>query len=281
MSACLALKQRNAASLLVDSAVYDRDGLLRSVSVTKVIAMPTLRAAFAGTGPVVNAELIATALTFRFATFDDLVANAEEVIPELFDEVAEERLNGDSSGTFYLVGWHERKDRPGCYAMNLWSEGSSRVALVLDESGIQGPFERGKLEDTPAGGTPLPAPELRAAAGWPRSKVIDDLDPAVDLLHLMEVQRQEEIRGRHWVGGRAVLTSVSREGITQRVVHTWNEDKVGHFIQPLPIDWPTWRRELGIGSGPAPSTVASLSRQQRRALERQQRQAGLSPIEHR
>ena len=41
----------------------------------------------------------------------------------------------------------------------------------------------------------------------------------------------------HYVGGNALLTTIDKTGMTQRVVHRWTEDHVGEVIKPKAIDW--------------------------------------------
>ncbi|QOZ66815.1 MULTISPECIES: hypothetical protein [Bradyrhizobium] len=33
------------------------------------------------------------------------------------------------------------------------------------------------------------------------------------------------------------LTTVTRDGVTQRAVHSWPEDKAGKPVRPKPMDW--------------------------------------------
>jgi hypothetical protein len=82
--------------------------------------------------------------------------------------------------------------------------------------------------------------DLIAAAGF-KMRDENELDAEFDLLHLIEIQRRESIEGHYWVGGKAMLTSIDRHGISQRVVHHWIEDQVGEPITPRPIEWKAWR----------------------------------------
>jgi hypothetical protein len=47
--------------------------------------------------------------------------------------------------------------------------------------------------------------------------------------------------GKYYIGGHAVLTTVTRDGVTLRVVHVWPEDQPAKRIEPAPIDWSAWR----------------------------------------
>ena len=136
--------------------------------------------------------------------------------------------------------------------MDLWTDNSTRIAEVMANSPNAALTERFKLKEQLAAGTPLPGPDLLAAAGWSMPADENDMDPEIGLLHLMEIQRHEEVEGAHWVGGGAFLTSVDRKRVvTQRVVHRWKEDEVGEFIRPAPIDYDQWlaaRSPAPVGS---------------------------------
>jgi hypothetical protein len=239
MTSILVLRQRSSVHLMADMAAYEQNGILRSVTHRKCVAMPEISAAVACTGPAMLGAFFGDRLPETFRSFDDLVKNAEEALPELFNEYARDERDGDANSTFYIIGWHSAQNRPAAYAMDLWTDSSSRIAQVLMNSSNADLTERFKLKEQLAAGTPLPGPDLLAAAGWS----IDDennMDPENGLLHLMEIQRHEKVEGANWVGGGAFLTSIDRNGIMQRVVHRWREDKVGEFIKPLPIDYNTW-----------------------------------------
>jgi hypothetical protein len=238
VTAILVLRQRDAVHLMSDMAAYEQNGILRSVTHRKCVAMPEISAAVACTGPAMLGAFFADRLPEMFKSFDDLVKNAEECLPELFQECADDQRNGDANSTFYGIGWHRAQDRPVAIAMDLWTNGSTRIAQVLANS--SNAVERFKLSEQCAAGTPMPGPDLLAAAGWSMPDDENNLDPEIGLLHMMEIQRHEEVEGAHWVGGGAFLTSIDRNGVTQRVIHQWREDKVGEFIAPLPIDYDQW-----------------------------------------
>ena len=61
--------------------------------------------------------------------------------------------------------------------------------------------------------------------------------------------------GRHFVGGGVRVTEIGRDGVSHRIVHTWPEDRVGQMIEPASV--------------PTSNVVPIISRQKRRAMERQ------------
>lgn len=90
---------------------------------------------------------------------------------------------------------------------------------------------------------PCPTLEIAKVAGYDLTATDDDAkDPAIDLLHLLEIQRRMLIEGVSYVGGLATLTSIDATSVTQRVVHVWENDKPGVKIEPEQIDWKAFRR---------------------------------------
>ena len=61
--------------------------------------------------------------------------------------------------------------------------------------------------------------------------------------------------GRHFVGGSVRVTEIGRDGVSHRIVHTWPEDRVGQMIESVSVA--------------TSNVVPMISRQQRRAMERQ------------
>ena len=267
MSSILALRQREAAHLATDAANYlQPSGILTSVNAAKCIALPTLHAAVSSTGPAGLGAFIGHALTLRCDSFDDVIRRGEELLPAIVEEYREYR--DDLCATLYVIGWSQDQRRPGAFSMDVWSDGSARAAQVLENSANKRP-ERFKFTEQVLAGTPIPGPDLLAAAGFRVPDDLDVMDPANDLLHLLEIQRHEQIEDRFWVGGKAVLTTVDGDGIGQRVIHHWREDQVGELISPLPIDWSRWRRrETAVVDARSP-----LNRKQRRAQRHQGRVA--------
>jgi hypothetical protein len=263
VSSILVLRQRSSVHLMCDAATYDYPaGILRAVDLKKCYALPGLSAAVSCTGPADLGAFFGHCLPQHVTSFDRLIAMGNEIIPELFENYAEAVRGGDANSTLYLIGWHEGAQRPAAYSIELWTEGSSKITNVLDNSANAASIERYKLKETILAGTPLPGPDLLAAAGLSIPDDENEMSPEIDLLHLMEVQRHERIDGNYWVGGHAFLTSIDRRGISQRVVHRWEEDRVGSLITPPAIDWSAWRA-VREATAPAP-----ISRLRRMMLER-------------
>ena len=167
----------------------------------------------------------------------------------MFDVLAEKHRDGDAASSFYIIGWHERENRPAAYCADLWTDKSSRIERIMANSGNREVARAKLIEQTSIAGVPL-KPDLVYACGF-KVRRSDEYDPELDLLHVTEVARQERIENAHWVGGKILLTSIDAKGITQRVVHHYAQDRVGEAVQPEPVtDWAAWRaaREKPAGS---------------------------------
>jgi hypothetical protein len=228
---------------MTDAAAYDGEtGELHSVDLVKCIALPELHLAIACTGPALLGHYLAGRIEGEFDTFDDFVGRGEVLLPGMFEDYAYDNCGGDALSNFYVGGWHRHATpRPAAYCMNLWTDDCSRLAQVTENSSTDGRYQRFKFEEVALAGTPIPGSDLITAAGLRIPADVNEIRPDLDLLHLIEVARHEKIEGHHWVGGKAVLTSIDASCVTQTTIHVWEEDVVGDPITPLPIDWAAWR----------------------------------------
>jgi hypothetical protein len=277
MSSVLVLQQRKAVHLLADAAVYDwPSGVLRSVNATKCIAMPTIMAAISCTGPFIFGPMFAARLAQEFSSFDDLISGADEFLPEAFDKMAATHRASDGAvSSAYIIGWSEVRLRAEAYSMDLCTANSTKMETLMKNSPNAADAQFGKLKQQNLAGTPLPSQALIEAAGLSFPDDLERVRPEIDLLHLMEIQRHEEIEGAHWVGGAALLTSVDQFGISQRVLHKWTEDTVGEVIAPLPINYAAWREERVMASAAIPE---GLSRLQQKRMEKKARKGTIARV---
>lgn len=80
---------------------------------------------------------------------------------------------------------------------------------------------------------PTPPVEDLLTAGWQIGVDRDKRDAETDLLHMLEIQRRRPASdGKYYIGVHAVLTTVTADGVTQRVVHRWREDRAGRPVRP-------------------------------------------------
>lgn len=246
MSSIFVLPQSKSVHMMTDGVAYDRNGVVVAANLAKTHVLPTLPAAMSCTGPAFFSPLIAEKIAMEFTSFDDLVERADQWLPFLFDAIAERYRGGDAASSFYLIGWHEKENRPAAYSADLWTDNSSRIERILANSSPNraNTVARSKLiEQKTIAGTPL-NPELVEQCGF-RIRRNDDYVPEVDLLHVTEVSRHERLENAHWVGGKVLLTSIDARGIKQRIVHHYEDDRPGEPIVPVPVtDWKAFRAKL-------------------------------------
>lgn len=242
MTGIIVLRQRDAVYAMTDTAEYTADALLVSVDSPKCIAVSGFNAAVASSGPSECSPMLAARIADEFSSFDDLIASAEEALPAMFQSIMDETRDGDGCASVCLVGWHERDDRPAAYGADMWTAESSMMKRVAANSGAAAAqVTNGRLvEFKQLGGSLPPLGALRNAGFVFRAN--DEYLPDVDLLHVLSVLRHTPFGGRYVVGGSAVLHTITRDGFSRRVVHTWPEDRPGEFIEPEAIgDWGAWR----------------------------------------
>lgn len=246
--------------MLTDTTAYTADRVLTSVTVAKATPLVSLPAAISCTGNSVVHRSVVRLVETEFSSFDDLIQDGAGALRDVFAELAGRGLlDTFSTAQAFLVGWHREENRPGTYA------------LTLEEDGSPPTFEDVSANVT---GTPLPTKEALKRCGFVL-KPRDGYDESTDLLHLMEVARHRENidAGVNCVGGQAVLTTVTRDSLTQRVLHQW-PDVVGELIEPVPIDWAAWRKTRGH-TATASVNVEGLSRLQRKRILKKARKGTL------
>jgi hypothetical protein len=236
-----------AAHLITDGVAYLPDGTLLGLG-TKTFTAPHLPMALAARGISVAPFLIGPMMVGIYATFDDLVAGIEDTLPYIFDEyLAQFPVAGASSCDdlaglkvleLVIAGWSEARQAGEAYMIR-----THEINLNADrvDGGIPvvpAAFQLVRLDSIVA--CPFPLPSAMA------SRPPIDLDPSYDevrlrrgLIELMELQRASlyppMLPGRterHIVGGFAQMTTVTREGIYQKIIHRWPEDRVGEKIKP-------------------------------------------------
>jgi hypothetical protein len=242
MSAINALVQSDAVHMMTDSLLYAHGEVLQT-DFAKCIPLKGMRAAIASTGPASFSYLLAEMLECSCKTFDEVVAKNRNWFRGAFDWYVEnERAAASEYATVVLVGWLEREDRPACFAIELSNGGEKEEWIRSNSSHVDADSVAHDLIELPILANPVPPVEDLLAAGWPIGVDRDKRDAERDLLHLMQIQRQRPASdGRHYVGGQATLTTVTREGVTQRVVHQWDDRAGEKIVLELIADWAAWR----------------------------------------
>jgi hypothetical protein len=262
MTATLVIVQKRAGAvhLISDGAVYDPSSGIVQFFHPKAFALPHLPGAIAARGPHRAADLIGAALAAAFSSFDDLIAGIEDELPLIIEE--DERL-GYERIDLTIAGWSARTGRPEAYFLNTqendWRpDDDSAGELVAPPA-----FKCVKLADMVI--APSLAPEDIARVRTREWRDQDDVDPVVDGFRILELQRQKKYTlvpdgpEAHWIGGFGLLTTVTKDGVNQRVIGRWN-DLPDALIEPSPAA--------------ETKPPAGMSRLQRNIYDRKQRKAG-------
>jgi hypothetical protein len=209
------------------------------------VPVASLNAAVACRGSVLGGAIFAAAAAERFETFDELVAGAPDLLDVIVNAGGLLAASGEPRLQVFIAGWAE--SGPESYVVN--SHEGIQPGMV---PGILYPLD-------PFSASPLPSAADLDRVGW--SSTVADITKFDAERHgavLVEAQRHMRFvppNGGppcHQVGVHVALTEITREGITQRIVHRWPDDRIGELIVPS-----------------VPSLAPSaLSRQQRRALAR-------------
>lgn len=269
MSAINVLRLPDAVHVFTDAASYDEDGVLQAIA-PKCCVMPHLPAALATRGPRRATDLLAAILGGLFQTFDELVSNIEYQLPLICDEADELRSEFAPRIELLLAGWSAERAGPETYFMqtesNPWQPEPDET--LAGEFLNPAPFTLRKLPE--AFISPNIDPEDLRASLPPGRQIngVQNLDPAVDGLRLLELQRaqrRELVPGgtqAHWIGGFGMLTSVRYDRVEQRVIGRWN-DEVGRLIDPPPVNWSEWN-----AAHRPPGAPEHLSRLRQEMLQR-------------
>jgi hypothetical protein len=271
MSAIITLCQREAVHILSDGAGYDSKGTVRAI-MSKSFAIPHLSAVIATRGSAVSLPFIATRLSSLFSSFDELMLGIEAELPKIIDDSEELfAMSGSASTEIAVVGWSEKDDIGKAFTIQAGDVSETRA----EYADVEHP-ESFKLVERPnAFALPAPSAEIMRKAEFRGDTNIEKLIPEIDLLQIMEMQRQSliELNGQptYVVGGLALLSTVARGGmITQRVIHRW-PDEIGEQILPVEIDdWKAWRQALTLKRIPS-----GLSRLQRERFEKKAKKGTL------
>lgn len=219
MSAINTLVKRDSVHLITDAASYDSAGNLVA-AIPKVALLPHINAAVACRGPRASVPLFADLLSAAASTYDELKAHAPTFLRELrpmldatfahceFGAVFDVVIAGisESAGPdAYLICSHER------YGVQPWT--------VVQFAGL------------------AMMPADAATQELVLASIPDDVelvDPERDGRIILEAQRafpMDHGGGRVFtgVGGFGQLTSITRDGISTRVIHRW-PDEVGQPI---------------------------------------------------
>jgi hypothetical protein len=222
-------------------------------------------------------------LSRAFQSFDSLIAYGGEELEQLVERY-QELFPPEIEIAFEMIvaGWSAEQNAPEAYVIYAVDDAYTPADMTAEErTQLPEPFKFCRLPNAIYG--PRITDEDMLRSGLPGIDVNDAPENAVDLMrHAIEVQRHhvpdviEEGEGTHFVGGFVQLTTVTPNGITQRVLDRW-PDEIGETIKPGPIDWPKWRAERASRRVAAALAQApgGLSRLQRERMEKKARKGTL------
>jgi len=261
MTAIIVAKRRRAGSVSVvaDAAQYQAAHGIISFA-DKVYSIPHWPGAIAAAGVSCLHAMIVWSLAQDFATFDDAVAGMAEALPRAISlwQKPTEIVAGYRLPTTMLVifaGFSSARGQPEAYVArtdDTIPPGETREEAEGSKYWGERPFALTPLGDVTM--TPVPHDLIVPA----RFEGVD-LDGTEDeftwsMRKVLQMQRHmllpPEIGG---IGGFATLTTVSADGISQRVIERWPEDKIGPKLEVGTIDWDRWHRE-----NPKPYVVKQL-----------------------
>lgn len=250
MTAINVFRQYARLSIISDAAAYDREGYVLAMA-SKCFPIPHLRAAIATRGTCLVTALYAAQFGCRFQTFDEMVSRGSTFAEEVYDlNFAGIAASGEPEIDMVVCGFSESRGRPEVYMLS-----------STDRHG----FEPWTLVEVADPVLAMPEPTAEHIDTMPFPSDAERIEPVKYGIHLLEGQRALKLpiavdsddASYHLVGGFALLTTITLDGVTQRIVHRWDEDEVGKRIEPQ-------NRDL-LAEPPA-----FANRQQRRAWDREQ-----------
>jgi hypothetical protein len=241
---CVAQPRRGIIHFVTDAALYQN----RIVTAfgTKTTTIPQWPGIVSTAGNAAAASLFAHTLSQQFATWDDLIEGQTEL--SHLSGIVE--AWGLSHATILLAGVSAARG-PEAFTFQTTTTPPPGVSAEEYEADpyFADAYKLVKLPDVIA--TPVPPFETVLAANFDGIDL--DADPELivwSMRKVLAMQRHmslpNDIGG---IGGFAELTTISADGITQRIIQHWPEDKIGAALHHGPIDWDRWH-----AANPKPET---------------------------
>lgn len=223
--------QQSRGILMTDALFIDMADTGRPVGFSeKCVAVPGQRMAVAARGDERVPKGVAFDIALLYEGIDSLIADEGQGVRDSYQTFLRSGLGVTVADVdVMIVGWSDIEDRPrGCYLAyraNGWS---------FDEFDHADGFGYPDLPD-------IEFDRLAAAGLSPEIHYNNStFDPIYHGVPLMEAQRRTpaplpSANGKpvFSIGGHILLTEVTRDGVTQTVIHEW-PDKWGVPIRPAP-----------------------------------------------
>lgn len=220
MTAINIIRQKDAVHLVTDGAAYRADGTLH-VKVQKVFPFTHLDAAMAWRGSPLLAPIFAAYASVKATSFDHLRSIARDMAMTALSETQDAIIGhgGDVEFDMAIAGWSETAGPSSYFLCNHDRYASISAWQIVD----LGPISLAPTND---------AIDTALAAAYPHGADPDQLDPVVDGLRILEIQRKHPVDhaggfGRVVaVGGFAQLTTIKPDAIEMKIIQRW-PDEVG------------------------------------------------------
>jgi hypothetical protein len=225
--------RHNVVHVVTDGAIYRQDQTVVAFG-NKVAAVPHWPGIVTSAGNAAATPLFGWDLAQQFASFDDLIRDGEAVLPEL------SRSFGLPSAATMIFAGISAERGPEAYSFrteDVVPPMSTREELEASEC-YDAPFKLVKLPAVVM--TPVPS-DQSIAAGYAGLDVDADPESALwSMRKVLTMQRHMKLpEGLGGIGGFGQLTTISADGIAQRIIQRW-PDVLGAPLRPGPIDWKQW-----------------------------------------
>jgi hypothetical protein len=218
MTAINIIRQSRAVHVLTDGAAYKADGTLH-VRVQKAFPFLHLNAAMAWRGSPLLAPIFAVHASVKATSFDHLRSIARNTAITALSETQDaiKALGGDVEFDMAIAGWSETSGPSSYFLCNHGRHGGGVSAWeVID----LGPVSLAPTSD---------AINAELAGAYPNGANPDQLDPVIDGLRILEIQRKHPVDHAgdfgtvRAVGGFAQLTTIKLGAIDMRIIRRWPE----------------------------------------------------------
>lgn len=231
MTAINIITKPDAIHVLTDGAFYSSEGILLEVG-TKCFALPTLDMVLVGRGRKDFMPFFISELDKRASDFDSAIEESPGALQAVMSCIPILLLN--------------REQQAGAFdpAFELWLMGYSRSRNAFEtyilpthdlHPGLLA-WQMGRVEGSMIC-APVPTAEACRLAGVPDDISIENFDPEIDGLRLLEIQRHvpsapDQRRPEKVgciVGALAQITTITREGVSSKILRRW-PDRIGEPI---------------------------------------------------
>jgi len=200
------IRQSTGVHTLSDAIAYAPDG--RELQGPKLFALPHLPAIIGVRGPMLAAPLLAEMLGRVVGSYDELRSSIAEVVQTYMPQIVRMLQGNQEPETFdIVVGGISRFAGPDSFVMSTHDR-YGKAWIIQDHGDLVL--------------SPLNDEIEQAITSEFRGRGIDDLDPVVDGVRMIEIQRENWSFGDATLpGGFIQLMSITGGSITTRIVHRW------------------------------------------------------------